>query len=122
MDTRVRRLGRRLAATVAVITAFAGVTIAGAPPAEAHQRCMTLGRSWGCVSANHQTVSAHDEQCDNQYFYTQYRTTQIPGATFTIADRNGCRSGGTYDTVTPYRVTAVRVCSPLGDCLPWQAA
>ena len=122
---KTRRTGiiaRRTALAGALLTAIAGLTVAGAQPAEAHQVCMDLGRNWGCVSTNHQTVSAHDEQCDNKSFYTQYRTTEIQGATFTIADRNGCQAGGTYDTVTPYRVTAIRVCSPLNDCLPWKSA
>ena len=105
-----------------LLVATGGLMFAGAPTAEAHQVCMELGRNWGCVSSNHQTVSVHDEQCDNRYFYTQYRTTQVPGATYTISDQNGCNSGGTYDTVTPYRVTAIRVCNALDDCLPWKSA
>jgi hypothetical protein len=123
MRTRTTRtIARRTALASALLTAIAGMTVAGAAPAEAHQVCMDFGRNWGCVSKNHQTVSAHDEQCDNQSFYTQYRTTEIPGATFTIADRNGCSAGGTYDTVTPYVVTAIRVCSPLNDCMAWKTA
>lgn len=120
--SRTLTTARWAALAGAVLTATAALTVTGAKPAEAHQVCMDFGRNWGCVSTNHQTVSAHDEQCDNQYFYTQYRTTEIPGATFTIADRNGCSTGGTYDTVTPYRVTAIRVCSPLNDCMPWKTA
>ena len=122
MRTRTRKIAHRTAQAGAVLTVFAGLTVAGAAPAEAHQVCIDFGRNWGCVSSNHQTVSAHDEQCDNQSFYTQYRTTEIPGATFTIADRNGCSAGGTYDTVTPYQVTAIRVCTPLNDCMPWRTA
>jgi hypothetical protein len=119
---KTRMIERRAAVVGALLAATAGLTVAGAVPAQAHQVCMDFGRNWGCVSSNHQTVSAHDRQCDNQYFYTQYRTTQLPGANQTIADRNGCNAGGTYDNVAPYRVTLIRVCSPLNDCFPWRTA
>jgi len=107
----------------ALLAVTAGLTVAGAVSAEAHQVCMNLGGNWGCVSSNHQTVSAHDEVCDNRYFYTQYQTTQFPGATYTIADQNGCRAGGTYAGVEGLgQVTSIRVCTPLNDCLPWKSA
>jgi hypothetical protein len=119
---KTRTIERRAAVLGALLAATAGLAVAGAVPAQAHQVCMDLGRNWGCVSSNHQTVSAHDEQCDNLNFYTQYRTTELPGVTFTITDQNGCSAGGTYDNVAPHRVTSIRVCTPLNDCLPWRTA
>lgn len=121
--THARSIRRRSALAGAMLAAGGGLIVATAQPAAAHQVCRELGRNWGCVSTNHQTVSVHDLECNNRYVYTRYRTTEIPGAAFTLTDLNGCRSGGNYVSVSPYRVTAITICEgSIDNCLPWRTA
>jgi hypothetical protein len=97
----------------------AGLLMALATPASAHDINLYHGQDYGWIQT-HDTAYVWDEECDGNRVFVQYQYMTIGGvATGEVYDPDGCGNDGDVRSTYPQRMTRARVCEVNVGCAPW---